>query len=598
MTNHIFSIVYSKLLMLLYAQTLGVSLGVVVGVILTGLILFLRRISVLKNQKADLQRQVYERAELLEYSLQNEKRAKEMAAQANQTKTALLVRINHEIRTPLNGILGMGSLLAETTLSTEQREYSDTIRECGDNLLNVVNDILLKDILDFSKMEAGKVELEQKDFSLENSLEEVLDVFGSKAAKNGVELLYHLDPNVPTEINGDKMRLGQILMNLVENSIRHTLTGEIVINVKLAATGEANAVELRFEVNDTGAGIRADQLQQLMGDINGLTPKSLNNRTGVGLLISKKLIELMGGTMKIESEVGKGTSVSFSIRTVASIQSQSARHGLDSLKGKKILVVEDNITHVNFIKDRLMEWSIIPLLVHSGKDALATLASTPDVELVLVDNQVLDMDGFTLAQKIREIYGQLPMILMLPKDATLAKDHQELFNAIIFKPIKKHILSKQILSCFRHLGRHVGDDQQKSQKLSADFSKEHPLRILIAEDNVTNQKLALKVLGKLGYKPDVAQHGKEVLEVVSNKNYDVILMDVQMPVMDGLEASRMIRMCLSVQPVIIAMTANTLQGDREACLQAGMDDYLSKPINLEELVDILEKWSINIKEKH
>jgi signal transduction histidine kinase/DNA-binding response OmpR family regulator len=594
MTNHIFSIVNSQL-SLLYVQTLGVTLGVVVAIVIIGLILLLRRISILKNQKADLQRQVHERSELLEYSAQNEKRAKEMAAQANQTKSALLVRINHEIRTPLNGILGMASLLAETPLSSEQQEYSDTIRECGDSLLKVVNDILLKDILDFSKLEAGKVELEQKDFSLENSLEEVLEVFGSKAAKNGIELVYHLDQNVPTEINGDKMRLGQVLMNLVENSVRHTSSGEILINVAMSATGEANAVELSFQVKDTGGGIGADQLKALTNNLHGLSSGSLNKANGVGLIISKKLVELMGGTIKVESEAGKGTAVTFTIRTVASIQSKAIKHGLDSLKGKKILVVEDNINHVNFIKDRLVEWNLVPLIVHSGKDALAKLAETSDVELALIDNLVLDMDGVTLAQSIKEKYAQLPMILLSPKDEANVKNHAELFDAVIFKPIKKHILSKQILSCFRHLGRSANDD--KSHKLSAKFSEEHPLRILIAEDNVTNQKLAMKVLGKLGYKPDVAQHGKEVLEIVSNKNYDVILMDVQMPVMDGLEASRMIRMCLSVQPVIIAMTANTLQGDREACLQAGMDDYLSKPINLEELVDVLEKWAINIREK-
>jgi signal transduction histidine kinase/DNA-binding response OmpR family regulator len=592
MDNHIISIVKPSLL---YVQTLGVTLGVVVAIVIIGLILLLRRISILKNQKADLQRQVHERSELLEYSTQNEKRAKEMAAQANQTKSALLVRINHEIRTPLNGILGMTSLLTETSLSAEQQEYSDTIRECGDSLLKVVNDILLKDILDFSKLEAGKVELEQKDFSLENSLEEVLEVFGSKAAKNGIELVYHLDQNVPLEINGDKMRLGQVLMNLVENSIRHTSKGEILVNVSMSATGEANAVELSFEVKDTGNGMSPEQLRAVVNDLQGLNGGPVNKRNGVGMIISKKLIELMGGTIKVESETGKGTSVTFTIRTVATIQSKSIKHGLDSLQGKKILVVEDNITHVNFIKDRLLEWNLIPFTVHSGKDALTTLSATPDIELVLVDNQVLDMDGVTLAQSIKEKYAQLPIILLSPKDEANVKDHPELFDAVIFKPIKKHILSKQILSCFRHLGRSTNDD--KSHKLSAKFSEEHPLRILIAEDNVTNQKLAMKVLGKLGYKPDIAQHGKEVLEVVSNKNYDVILMDVQMPVMDGLEASRMIRMCLSVQPVIIAMTANTLQGDREACLQAGMDDYLSKPINLEELVDVLEKWAISIKEK-
>lgn len=597
MNDHILVMVFTKLLTLLFLQSMGTMIGIAITAAAIGSIFFLRRIGILKNQKADLQRQVHEKAELLTYSVEKEKKAKEIAAQANQTKSALLVRINHEIRTPLNGILGMASLLAQTSLSTEQQEYSDTIKECGDSLLKVVNDILLKDILDYSKVESGKVELEQKDFSLENSLEEVLDVFGSKASKNGIELVYHLDHNVPAQLIGDKTRLGQVLMNLVENSIRYTKKGEILINVKLLATGEANAVELSFEVRDTGDGIPLSELKFLAADMAGLNPKP-PNRNGVGLFICKKLVELMGGSIKIESEPSKGTSVVFTIRTVSSIQSRASKHGLDNLEGKKILVVEDNLIHVNFIKERLQEWKLIPLVVHSGKDALGALSDSKDIELLLIDNQVSDMDGVKLAEVIREMNPLLPMILLSPKDSTIAKDHPELFSGVVFKPIKKHLLSKQISSCFRHLSKEGEEKLSAHNKLSVNFAQEHPLRILVAEDNITNQKLALKILGKLGYKADIAQHGKEVLDIVSTKNYDVILMDVQMPEMDGLEASRMIRMCLTVQPVIIAMTANTLQGDREACLEAGMDDYLSKPINLDDLVDILEKWAINIQEKH
>ena len=595
MSDHILSFVFSKLLLLLFLQTWGL-VGAAITLIAIGSILFLRRISVLKNQKADFQRQVHEKSELLQYSTENEKKAKEIAAQANRTKSLLLVRINHEIRTPLNGVLGMTSLLAETVLTPEQQEYSDTIRESGEALLKVVNDILLNDILDYSKIESGKMELEQKDFSLENSLEEVLDVFGGKAAKNGTELVYHLDHDVPIQIVGDKMRLGQVLMNLVENSVRYTKGGEILINVKLLATGEANAVELAFEVVDKGTGITPDKLNRLTAGMAGLNAGAATEQNGVGLIICKTLVELMGGSIKIASEAGKGTSVTFTIRTVSSIQSNTARHGLDSLEGKKILVVEDNLTHVAFIKERLLEWKLSPVIVHAGKDALNTLSTTPDIEIVLVDNQVLDMDGIELARSLKQTYPQLPIVLLAPKDDTSFKEHAALFNAVVFKPIKKHLLATQILNCFRNQSKTVGDEQSTS-KLSANFSVEHPLRILIAEDNVTNQKLALKVLSKLGYKPDIAKDGKEVLEIVSTKNYDVILMDVQMPEMDGLEASRMIRMCLTVQPTIIAMTANTLQGDREACLQAGMDDYISKPINLQDLVNILEKWAINIEEK-
>ncbi len=596
MSDHSVLIVFQRLSMFVFVlPSILISSAVIISIVAI-LIYFLRRISLLKNQKADLHRQVLEKSELLDYAIENEKRSRELASNANRTKSLLLVRINHEIRTPLNGILGMTSLLAESPLTFEQQEYTDTIRECGDSLLKVVNDILLKDILDYSKLESGKVELEQKDFSLENSLEEVLDVFAGKAAANGLELVYHLDANVPTQIVGDKLRLGQVLMNLVENAIRYTRKGEILVNVRLQDTGEANAVELSFEVRDTGIGIASDQLKLLLADMSDLNSTLTAEQSGVGLIISKKLVELMGGSITIESQKDKGTSVIFTIRTVSSIQARSINHGLGNVEGKKILVVEDNLTHANFIKEQLQEWKFIPVVVHAGKDALKILQQPNDVELILVDNEVLDMNGIDLAKSIREIHPQLPLILLSPKDDdSSGKTHIELFDAIVFKPIKKHLLSKSILSCFRHLNKIVGSND--THTLSANFSKQHPLRILVAEDNATNQKLALKVLGKLGYKPDIARHGKEVLEMVSNKNYDVILMDVQMPEMDGLEASRMIRICLTVQPIIIAMTANTLQGDREACLQAGMDDYISKPIVLEDLVDILEKWAINIHEK-
>ena len=461
-----------------------------------------------------------------------------------------------------------------------------------------MNDILLKDILEFSKVQAGKLELEQNDFSLENSLEEVLDVFGGKAAKNGIELVYHLDPTVPPQIIGDKLRLGQVLMNLVENAIRNTSKGEILINVNLKDTGEANAVELGFEVRDTGAGIPAEKLKLLQTDISNLNHALTVEPRGMGLIICKKLVELMGGTITIESQPGIGTSIMFSVRTVASIQSRSSNYGLGSMEGKKILIVEDNLIHVNFIKEQLQEWKLMPTVVHAGKDALEVLSNSNDIELVIIDNQILDMSGVELGKSVRRLYPQLPMIFLSPKDDPDATLHTDLFKSTVYKPIKKHVLSKEIMSCLRHLKHTASEDGLNTQKLSANFSEHHPLRILVAEDNLTNQKLAMKVLIKLGYTPEIARHGKEVLEMVSNKHYDLILMDVQMPEMDGLEASRMIRICLSVQPVIIAMTANTLQGDREACLQAGMDDYISKPIILQDLVGILEKWAINIQTKH
>ncbi|HYG20205.1 MAG TPA: response regulator [Ohtaekwangia sp.] len=569
-----------------------------VALVLLSVIYIRSRFKALKDEKSDLHRQVHERSELLEYAIEREKKLRENTSQVNRSKSLLLARINHEIRTPLNGMLGMTSLLAETSLTTEQREYNDTIRECGDSLLKIVNDILLKDLLDYAKVESGKIDLEQKPLDLENTLEEVWDIFATRAAENGLELVYEIDPDVPHQVVGDSARLKQVLMNLVENSIRFTQKGTVLVKVHTVSTGQPNILDLVFEIKDTGSGIAPSQLKLLLAGMESTNTTGFSN-AGVGLIISRKLVEFMGGQINIESQPGKGTSVVFSIRTSASLQSSRfhTHENLSVIAGKKILVVEDNLTHVNFIRAQLDQWEAQPIIVHSGEDALKTLASTPDITLLITDNQVLDMTGLELAQMAKATYPHLPIIYLAPTGDMVAKQNSHLFSEIIAKPVKKHLLSRQIISSIRHQGRLVSIDKGMDHKLSSAFSNAFPLRILVAEDNETNQKLAMKILGKLGYNPDIARNGKEVLDIVSDKNYDLILMDVQMPVMDGIEATRMIRLCLNVQPVIVAMTANTLQGDREACLQAGMDDYISKPINLEELVNILEKWAVHLKEK-
>jgi signal transduction histidine kinase/CheY-like chemotaxis protein len=572
------------------------ALGAVTAIAIFS-ILFLRyRMSKLKNEKAELVQQVNERSELLKYAVEREKKAKENALVANKTKSSILARINHEVRTPLNGILGMVSLLNETSQNSEQREYSDTIKECGDSLLKIVNDILFKDILDYAKVESGKMELTQSEFDLANSLEEVLDVFASKAGQRGIELLYRIAPDVPRQIVGDHLRLQQILMNLVENSMKFTHQGEILISISPCSPVISNAVELAFEVTDTGVGMTAEKLQSLSMDARAVQ----SSGTGVGLVLCKKLVELMGGKLKIESLPEKGTTVSFTMRTVFGLPSLRAAvtNEFAEMEGKKVIVVSGRPLLGEILKTQLEQWKVTVVLVNSGNGALKMLSDIPGVDLVITDSQLPEMTGVALAEAIKMQHPQLSIMLMATADEGVNNKHPQLFNSLLIKPLKKDALSKQILSALVHSNKiSSGQSQQTTQKLSEDFSIQHPLRILIAEDNQTNQKLAIKVLNKLGYKPDVANHGKEVLEVVSHKTYDLILMDVQMPYMDGLEASRMIRLCLSTQPVIIAMTANTLQGDREECLLAGMDDYISKPVNLEDLVRILEKWAIRINEK-
>jgi signal transduction histidine kinase/CheY-like chemotaxis protein len=564
-----------------------------------GLVYCWRRLRTLKDQKAELERQVVERAELLTFATEREKKAQENVTLANQTKQQLLSRINHEIRTPMNGVIGMAALLAETPLSNEQKEYNETIRNCGESLLRVINDILHGDILAYSKVESNRMDIEQKDFELRNSIEEILEVFAGKTSQAELELLYQVDGNIPSHIVGDSQRFRQVLMNIIENAVRHTRRGEIVIKVELvAAAGET--LELRFEVRDTGTGIPADKLKVLMNDLSHTNAtKAIHQSSGVGLVICQKLVTLMGGSMSIKSTVDQGTSVTFTMPVKASTIRLSAHTQKDmlDLEGKHVLVVDDNLTSRTILKDMLEQWKLVPTIAGSGKQALEIISAASNFDVVLTDMEMPEMDGIKLAQSIRQQHPKLPIILLSKEGDESGKHHPELFSSTVSKPIRQDILSKHIISRIRHQAPSLVEEQNDGHKLSANFAQQYPLRILIAEDNRVNQKLAMKILCKLGYNPDIAQDGKEVLETVSNSKYDLILMDVQMPEMDGLEATRMIRLCLDVQPVIVAMTANSMQGDREECIRAGMDDYISKPVNLEELVIILEKWALVVKEK-
>lgn len=595
---YIISKIFSPLFMLALVHTIWFQMGVVAIVIIGALIFHKVKVNTLKAQKGELQRKLDERNELFLYATEREKKSREEAELASRTKSELLVKISHEIRTPMNGVIGMASLLSETSLNPEQKEYNNTIRTCGESLLTVINDILLDDVLAYSKVESGKLGGDQKEFDISNSIEEVLDVFGAKAAKANIELVYHIMNDVPQQVIGDSSRFRQVLMNLVENAVKYTMQGEIVIKVNLIAIKNGDTVELGVEVIDTGIGILEDRVKQLMVDFSEMDAVTDQYRvSGLGLTICKRLVGLMGGHLEVKSEIGKGTTLKFNMCAV--LKPQLTRHTTSKdwagQEGKKILLVENNISCAKALQDKLEQWKLAPTVVHSGKDALEILATAPNFDLVIADMDMPEMNGIELSSVIQQQQPELPIILLVKDGEESHKLSSELFNSIVTKPIKQHVLSKHILSGLRNKGKAVSEGS--TQILSADFSKKYPLRILIAEDNKINQKLAMRVLGKLGYDPDIAQNGKEVLEEVSHTNYDLILMDVQMPEMDGLEATRMMRLCLTVQPIIVAMTANTMQGDREECLQAGMDDYISKPINLEELVIVLEKWALQVNTK-
>jgi CheY-like chemotaxis protein len=430
----------------------------------------------------------------------------------------------------------------------------------------------------------------------------VLDVFAVKAAKANLEMVYDIDNNVPPQIIGDAFRVRQILMNLVENAFRFTTAGEIFIGVQCIEHRDNNRIKLQFEVRDTGIGMSATRIAQVSNGLQESGTFAANNGVlGLTLIICKRLVSLMNGSIKVESKEKEGTTFKFTIWTRASQQASRIQNEVEmvGLEGKKILVVDDNATVCRSLNSQLKHWKMSPASATSAKEALEILKQDSPFDLVITDLEMPETDGIELATHIKQVYGDLPVILMTKTGNESHRQHGALFSSVITKPLKRHILSKQVFSGLRqkNADASVNNEQNYRQSLSTEFSKQYPLNILVAEDDKLNQKFALKILNKLGYDPKIANNGQEVLELVSHTNYDVILMDVQMPVMNGLEATKMIRVCLADQPRIVAMTANTLQGDREECMMAGMDDYISKPINLKELVIVLEKCALQIKQQ-
>ncbi len=518
-------------------------------------------------------------------------KAQQTAEEMLRTKERFLTTMSHEIRTPMNGVIGITRLLMNTPLNKKQTEFVESLAVSGDHLLTVINDVL-----DFSKIEAGKLHLKAEPVEIRACIENVLNLLSSKALEKDLELAYSVDPAVPLYIEGDLGRIRQILTNLIGNAIKFTDSGEVMVFVTVKQRAN-HGYNLEFKVSDTGPGIPKDQIHSIFDQFQRLDNAVSNKHegTGLGLAISKRLIELMQGNIWVESTVNVGSNFYFSLQTQAAAMPDEGKlylqTSIPALTHKRILLVENNSANSQTLHYCCTYWGMQTDITRSSSEALAWLSAGKHYDIAIMDSRLPNNGALEIASYIRRrsTKQQLPLILLAPPNDKLDKNSvRDCFNCYLTKPLTRTRLLNSLLSVL---------DVQEDGVLKAEATTQIlgqvlPLKILLAEDNPINQIVASAILQELGYNADIVPNGQEAVTAACNQRYDLILMDMQMPIMGGLEATKQIKAILPPhkQPIIIAMTANALEGDKQICLDAGMHDYISKPVLPETVKNALQYW--------